>query len=143
MPVGAEAVTPTARPARRWSGMLRQSGPAMTPELGGSAEPDRVPGVTDTLVRLLDPTVGFNVPVVAWFRAGKVANHAESAHGHPADKVRRYPGYSKMKADRYHIVSHGRGPRFVITSHYALALLGRDEVSGELAGGAPREGGVV
>ena len=35
-----------------------------------------------------------------------------------------------MKADRYYIVSHGRGPRFVIAQHYALALFGRDEVSG-------------
>ena len=92
--------------------------------------PDGVPGVTDTLVHLLDPTIGFSVPVVAWFRAGKVANHVESVYGHPADKVRKYPGYSKMKADKYYIVSHGRGPRFVITSHYALALFGRDEVGG-------------
>ena len=81
-------------------------------------------------MRLLEPTAGFNVPVVAWFRSGKVANHVESVYGHPADKVRRYPGYSKLKADRYYIVSHGRGPRFTITNQYALALFGRGEVSG-------------
>ena len=39
-----------------------------------------------------------------------------------------------MKADKYYIVSHGRGPRFVITSHYALALFGRDEVGGTTPG---------
>ena len=61
------------------------------PELGGSAAPDPVPSVTDTPVRLLEPTTGFGVPVVAWFRSGKAANHVESVYGHPADKVRRYP----------------------------------------------------
>ena len=134
MPAGAEAVTPPARPARAWADMFRQPAPGVTSELGGSAVPDSVSGMTDTLVHLLDPTVGFNVPVVALFRAGKVANHVESVYGHSADKVRKYPGHSKMKADRYYIVSHGRGPRFVITSHYALALFGRDEVSGSSPG---------
>ena len=86
--------------------------------------------MTDTLVLLLEPTAGFNVPVVAWFRSGKIANHVDSVYGHPAGKVRRYPGYSKLKADRYYIVSHGRGPRFTITNLYALGIFGRGEVSG-------------
>jgi hypothetical protein len=86
--------------------------------------------VTDTVVRLLDPAAGFDVPVIVWYRSGKVASHVESVCGHSADKVRRYPGYSKLKAGKYYVVTHGRGPRFTITSHYALALFGHDEVLG-------------
>ena len=123
------STTPAARPSR-WSGAVR-GGPAVsTPELGGSAAPDPVPGVTDTIVHLFDPTAGFDTPVIAWFRSGKVASHVESAYGHSADKVRRYPSYRKLNADKYYVGTHGRGPRFTITSHYALALFGRDEVSG-------------
>ena len=106
-------------------------GPAVpAPSTGGSQPPEPVPGVTDALIHLLDSRRDGDPPVVAWYRSGRVEPHVTTVYDYSFENVRKVPGYGKMYPHKYYVVTHGRGPRFVITNHYALALFGRQEFSG-------------
>ena len=97
----------------------------------GEPGPDPVDGVTDDRLVLLEAEAATGgargspgVPsVTGWFRGGTMATSVSEVYGYEVSKIKSQPGHDKRRLNSFYVVRGGRGPRIVITQHYALALM--------------------
>ena len=52
-----------------------------------------------------------------------MAPSVNEVYGYEVLKIKGQPGHDKRRLNSFYVVRGGRGPRIVITQHYALALM--------------------
>ena len=130
--------TPSAR-REQASGEREQRTPATssTPArtagqaAAGEPAPDPVEGVADDKLVLLEAEAATggardspDVPsATGWFRGGTMATNVCEVYGYEVSNIKSRPGHDKRRLRSFDVVRGGRGPRIVITQHYALALM--------------------